>query len=154
MPLKPFRDYSEHDVLNLFKFVSAAGTGDAGIPVVVSAGFSGSSVPSVASNLAAGLNNGNTYSPRWTITPAVTGATSGAANTLAKMEVIDRYPLSATIIGAHKIDAAIGSATTFGIFNFGAIEAKEDLLFCFCDTTLIFVAAMLISATSLSLQND
>ena len=77
MPLKPFRDYSEHDVLNLFKFVSAAGTGDAGIPVVVSAGFSGSSVPSVASNLAAGLNNGNTYSPRWTITPAVTGATSG-----------------------------------------------------------------------------
>jgi len=77
MPLKPLRDYSEHDVLNFFKFVSAAGTGDAGIPVVISAGFNGSSVPSVASNLAAGLNNGNTYSPRWTITPAVTGATSG-----------------------------------------------------------------------------
>ena len=80
MPLKPYRDYSEHDVLNgMFKFVSAAGTGDAGIPVVISnSGFNGvNATPTVASNLASALNHGNTYSPRWTIYPAVTGATSG-----------------------------------------------------------------------------
>lgn len=77
MPLKPYRDYSEHDVLNgMFKFVSAAGTGDAGIPVVISnSGFNGiNGTPSVASNLA---TRSNVYSPRWTIYPSVTGATSG-----------------------------------------------------------------------------
>ena len=80
MPLKPYRDYSEHDVINgVFKFVSAAGTGDAGVPVVISnSGFNGSNAtPAISSNLASALNNGNTYSPRWTIYPAVTGATSG-----------------------------------------------------------------------------
>ena len=44
--------------------------------------------------------------------------------------------------------------STGTVFNFGAIEAKEDLLFCFCDATLIFGVVILLSATSLSLQND
>ena len=54
----------------------------------------------------------------------VTGATSGAAKTFAKIEVIDRYPLNATIIGEQRIVAAIGSATTFGALIFGAINNK------------------------------
>ncbi len=76
---KPFRDYSEHDVLNLFKFSSAVGTGSRATPVVISnSGWNTSlAVPRIALNLAANQNNGNAYSPRWDIYPAVRPAVSG-----------------------------------------------------------------------------
>ncbi len=74
---KPFRDYSEHDVLNLFKLVDA--TGAKATPVVISnSGASSTNLtPRVFSNLAAGFDNGNIYSPRWEVYPAVRKAVTG-----------------------------------------------------------------------------
>ncbi len=74
---KPLRDYSEHDVINLFKLNTA--TGSKATPVVISnSGWNTSvALPKVFSNLANGQNNGNTYSPRWEIYPAVRAAASG-----------------------------------------------------------------------------
>ena len=40
------------------------------------------------------------------------------------------------------------------VFSFGAIKAKDILLFRICDTTLTFVVVSLLSRTSLFLQND
>jgi hypothetical protein len=98
MPLKPYRVISEFDVVNHYKFVSAAGTGDAGVPVSISVGFNGQNGgPVVVSNLAAGLNNGNTYSPRWGVTPAVTGTTSGQIPfgiTLYKTQEVNQFGYS------------------------------------------------------------
>ena len=77
MPLKPFRQYSEVDVLNFYKLNTA--TGAKGTPVVISnSGFNGTNgAPTVFSNLASALNNGNTYSPRWEVYPAVRAAVTG-----------------------------------------------------------------------------
>lgn len=77
MNLKPFRDYSEHDVLNLFKLVDQ--TGSKATPVVISnSGWNNNnSAPKVAVDLASSLGNPNIYSPRWDIYPAVRKAVSG-----------------------------------------------------------------------------
>ncbi len=77
MNFKPFRDYSEHDVVNLFKLNDA--TGSKATPVVISnSGWNNNnSTPRVALDLAASLGNPNLYSPRWEIYPAVRKAVSG-----------------------------------------------------------------------------
>lgn len=77
MNLKPARQYSEFDVLPYFALNTA--TGSKGTPVVISnSGVNtNNSTPTVHSNLAAGLNKGNTYSPRWEIYPRVRAAVSG-----------------------------------------------------------------------------
>lgn len=75
MDFKPFRDYSEHDVLNLFKLSSA--TGSKATPVVIDGSGWKTDVllPKVFSNLASTV--ANVYSPRWEIIPAVRAAVSG-----------------------------------------------------------------------------
>ena len=77
MRFKPFRDYSEHDVLNLFKLTNE--TGSQATPVVIAGSGWKTDVliPRVSSNLANGYGNGNIYSPRWEIIPAVRPAVSG-----------------------------------------------------------------------------
>ena len=77
MNFKPLRDYSEHDVLNFFKLDVA--TGSKATPVVIAnSGWThNNGTPKVAYNIAAGQNNGNIYSPRWDIYPAVRKAVAG-----------------------------------------------------------------------------
>lgn len=77
MNLKPLRDYSEHDVLPFFALNTA--TGSKGTPVVISndGANTNNCTPTIHSNLAAGINNGNTYSPRWEVYPRVRAAVSG-----------------------------------------------------------------------------
>ena len=77
MNFKPLRQYSEHDVLNFFKIDTA--TGSKCTPVVISnSGWAtNTAVPNIFENLASSINGGNTYAPRWDITPAVRKAVSG-----------------------------------------------------------------------------
>ena len=77
MDFKPFRDYSEHDVINLFKLTDATGSKATPVTIANSGWNNDNSLPKVSSNLAAGLNGGNTYSPRWDIYPAVRKAYTG-----------------------------------------------------------------------------
>lgn len=79
-------------------------------------------VISIAGNLARNMRNGATGGKSAATKPKiVTGATRGAANTFAKIEVIDKYPLKATMIGEQRMVAAIGSANPLGNFKRGAI---------------------------------
>lgn len=75
--LKAYRDYSEHDVTNgLFKLNTA--TGSKGTPVVINgSGWNSSLNLTVAQNLAAGLNGGNSTSTRWQVPAEVRAAVSG-----------------------------------------------------------------------------
>lgn len=79
MNFKPFRDYSEHDVVNLFKLSNQ--TGSKATPVVISnSGWkTETSTPKVFANIAAtyGVDSPNIYSPRWEIYPAVRPAVTG-----------------------------------------------------------------------------
>ena len=81
--LEPFRDYSEHDVLNLFAFGDSAvalGTTDvvyAGSCVKVKTGWSNSSEPQdMIGNVGAGYNN--TVSQRWGVASDVEYTDGGA----------------------------------------------------------------------------
>ena len=76
-----------------------------------------------AGTLAIPINTGAIEGTKAAIKPStVIGATNGAASTFARIELNDKYPLSATIIGEQRIVAAIGSANPLGNFNFGAIN--------------------------------
>ena len=77
MNFKPFRDYSEHDVLNLFKLVDATGAKATPVVIANSGWNNNNGTPRVALDLAAGLGNPNIYSPRWEIYPALRRAVSG-----------------------------------------------------------------------------
>jgi len=80
--LKPFRDYSEHDVLNLFAFGDHAvslGTNDvvyAGSAVKVRTGWSNTNELSMIGNVGAGYNN--TVSQRWGVSADVEYTDGGA----------------------------------------------------------------------------
>lgn len=93
MNFKPFRDYSEHDVVNLYKLIDA--TGGKATPVVIqNSGWNNNNgTPKVASDLAAGLGNPNIYSPRWDIYPAVRKAVSG------------ERPLGLTLYDTREVDS-------------------------------------------------
>ena len=80
--LKPFRDYSEHDVINLFAFGDHAvtlGTTDvvyAGSAVKVRTGWSNTNELSMIGNVGAGYNN--TVSQRWGVSADVEYTDGGA----------------------------------------------------------------------------
>jgi len=80
--LKPFRDYSDHDVLNLFAFgdhAVALGTTDvvyAGSAVKVRTGWSNTNELSMIGNVGAGYNN--TVSQRWGVAADVEYTDGGA----------------------------------------------------------------------------
>jgi hypothetical protein len=80
--LKPFRDYSEHDVINLFAFgdhAVALGTTDvvyAGSAVKVRTGWSNTNELSMIGNVGAGYNN--TVSQRWGVAADVEYTDGGA----------------------------------------------------------------------------
>jgi len=74
---KPLRDYSEHDVLNFFKLVDQTGAKATPVVIANSGVKTENMLPTVYSNLAAGFNNGNIYSPRWEVYPAVRKAVTG-----------------------------------------------------------------------------
>lgn len=74
MKLKPFRDYSEHDVINLFALDTA--TGEIGTLVkVAGSGFINGSSHGVAYNINSNLKN--VYTPRWEVKAKVTRTASG-----------------------------------------------------------------------------
>jgi len=70
--IKPFRDYSEHDVINLFAFDQASG--DKGVVVKVSTGWTNEDNLGTAP---VGNQYPNTVSNRWTVNARVTTAGSG-----------------------------------------------------------------------------
>ena len=74
--IKPLRDYDAHDVINLYAY-----TGDSlakGNFVSVTRGWDTSVSPNNVHGQA-GASYTNVFSPRWSITPRVGVATSGAA---------------------------------------------------------------------------
>ncbi len=73
MNLKPFRDYSEHDVINLFK-LDRVGPKALAVKISNSGWKTDWTLPKIYSNLSA---IPNTYSPRWAIYPEVTPCNSG-----------------------------------------------------------------------------
>lgn len=81
--IKPFRDYDEHEVINLFKF---SGTLPAvkGTFVKIQSGFKADVDPV---NMVPGqwASYPNTVSPRWVVPAAVTTAVSGDTNVLGMM---------------------------------------------------------------------
>lgn len=138
MNLKPLRDYSEHDVLNWFAL--AGTTGSKGTPVVISnSGVNtNNSTPTVHANLAASLNNGNTYSPRWEIYPRVTPATSGQSKPIGIQlyDVLEvnqwNYPLLYDGQRREELQAVLsGQAVpilTRGIISVGPFATGENPL--------------------------
>ena len=92
--LEPFRDYSEHDVLNLFAFGDSAvalGTTDvvyAGSCVKVKTGWSNSNEPQdMIGNVGAGYNN--TVSQRWGVASDVEYTDGGADEAALGMTLYD-----------------------------------------------------------------
>lgn len=76
MKLKPFRDYSEHDVINLFSLDTA--NGEAGLLVkVAGSGFINNRVHGIAHNM--NPHTPNVFTPRWEVKPKVTRTTTGEA---------------------------------------------------------------------------
>tara|TARA_R110002020_G_scaffold280388_1_gene496135 strand:+ start:2894 stop:3481 length:588 start_codon:yes stop_codon:yes gene_type:complete len=91
--LKPFRDYSEHDVLNLFAFGDHAvtlGTTDviyAGSAVKVRTGWSNTNELSMIGNVGAGYNN--TVSQRWGVSADVEYTDGGADEAVLGITLYD-----------------------------------------------------------------
>jgi hypothetical protein len=73
--LKPFRDINEHDVINLYKFIS--GTANKGTFVKILSGFNNEDSNVGITLDASAQTYTNTVSPRWTVKPSVDGCTSG-----------------------------------------------------------------------------
>ena len=74
--IRPFRDVSEHEVINLFAFQS--GAADRGQFVKISSGFLNDR-NNLSLDLPAGAEYGNTLSRRWSVRPRVTLCGSGDA---------------------------------------------------------------------------
>ncbi len=133
MNFKPFRDYSEHDVLNLFKLQDA--TGSKATPVVIanSGANTNNGTPRVALNLASAISV-NVYSPRWDIYPAVRRAVSGEKPlglTLYDTREVNflGYPLIYDQVRARELQCVTsGQAVPIvrkGLFSVGPFQSGE-----------------------------
>jgi len=83
MLLKPFRDYSEHDVVNLFAVSGVSQLAKGTLVTVVGSGFVNNASWGIAYNINPLTNNGNVYTPRWEVKAKVAVADSGNASGLA-----------------------------------------------------------------------
>lgn len=84
MNIKPFRDYSEHDVVNLFALASATGSKGTFVAPTV---FNPSNYQGYT-NIPVGASYDGTRSTRYAVNARVTAAASGAQNVLG-MQLYD-----------------------------------------------------------------
>lgn len=90
--IKPFRDVSEHDVLNLFTYSGASLPVTKGTFVRISSGWSSTVDPnSIAGS--PGFTYGNSLSPRWSVPATVTSVSTW-----------DEVPLGITLYDIREVD--------------------------------------------------